>query len=185
MEITRYEYERRTSGLLVAKRPALIYHFWLSNPDGSIADERFILNLVTRVGIAQLFNAAFKNSPTSPWYIGIIKGAVPVFTTADTMASHGGWTEIASSDVTDSVRQTWTPGAIASGGDTVSVNSSGSPAAYHLNASLTLQGLFLVDQNTIGGGTGNLYSEAAFSAPVSGVAGQIASVTGQVQLTAG
>jgi hypothetical protein len=185
MEISRYEYERRASGLIIAKRPAFLYRFRLMNPDGSIAAERFLLNLVTRAGIAQLFAAAFKNAPTYPWYISLIKGAVPVFSTTDTMASHSGWTEIASSDVTDAARQAWAAGTIASGGDTVSVDNTGSPAVYHLNASLTLQGLFLVDQNTIGGGTGNLYSGTAFGSPVSGVAGQLAQITGQVQLTAG
>lgn len=77
---------------------------------------------------------------------------------ADTMASHSPWSE--STAYSESVRQTFTPGAISGG----SVDNSGSVAQFTINANNTLiGGLFLADNSTKGGSTGTLYGMAPFT----------------------
>lgn len=185
MELSKWEFEDHWNGLIVAKRPRFIWKFHIVQPDGEEID-RYIHNLVTRVGVTQIFAATFKNSPTTPWYASMIKGSgAPTFATTDTMASHAGWTEIAGGDVSQSTRQTWTPGTISSGANLITLDNSVSPATYNMLSSITLQGGFLVDNSTIGGTSGNLYGEAAFASPQPVTNGATVTLTGQVALTAG
>lgn len=77
---------------------------------------------------------------------------------ADTMASHSPWTETAA--YSEAVRQTFTPGTIASG----SVDNSASAATFTCNAANTLiAGMALCDNNTKSGTTGTLYGMAPFT----------------------
>jgi hypothetical protein len=184
-ELTKWEFEDHWNGVIVPKRPRFLWHFHIVQPDGTVID-RYLHNLVTRAGVTQIFNATFKNSSTSPWYCSMIKGAgAPTFATTDTMASHAGWTEIEGSDVSQSVRETWTPGTISSGADLITLDNSASAATYNMLTSITLQGGFLVDNSTIGGTTGNLYGEATFSVAQPVTDGSTVTLTGQVGLTAG
>ena len=78
---------------------------------------------------------------------------------ADIMSSHAPWVESAAYSA-PSTRPAFTPGTIASG----SVDNSGSPASYTINANNTLiGGLFLTDNSTISGTTGTLYGMAPFT----------------------
>ena len=184
MEISRWEFEDHWNCIIRPVRPRFIWHFEIVGPDGEKID-KYLHNLVTRVGVTQIFAATFKNSATTPWYTSMMKGATPTFATTDTMGSHAGWTEIAGGDVSEGTRQTWTPGTISSGSDTITLDNTSSPAVYNMLTSITLQGGFLVDQNTIGGSTGTLYGEAAFSAAQAVTNGSTVTLTGQVGLTAG
>jgi len=77
---------------------------------------------------------------------------------ADTMSSHAPWPE--STAYSNVNRPAWTPGSILNG----SVDNAGSQATFSINANNTLiGGLFLADNNTIGGTTGTLYGMAPFS----------------------
>jgi len=127
-----------------------------------LAWRRIQHNLVPLVGLNQVLSVYFKAvAASATQYIGLIAGAsAPTFVTGDTMASHPGWTEIASGHITQTVRQTWTPGTVSAG----SVDNSAAPVGYTANASDTLQGGFMVDNNTLGGTAGVLFSEAAFTA---------------------
>lgn len=78
---------------------------------------------------------------------------------ADTAGSHADFTE--STDYSESVRQTFTPGSISSG----SVDNSASKAVFSINGTVTLFGAFLTDLNTKGGTTGVLYGGGLFSSP--------------------
>lgn len=78
---------------------------------------------------------------------------------ADTMASHSPWQESAAYS-SPSTRPAWTPGTI-SGGE---VDNSASPASYTISTNNTLiGGLFLVDNSTISGTSGDLYGMAPFT----------------------
>lgn len=166
--------------------PRFFYQVIIRDPAGRIVAQRIARNLVTRVGVVQIFNALFKNGGTAPWYVSLIAGAtVPVFATTDTIASHPGWAEIPSSAVSLPTRSIWVPGTITSATDTVSLDNSASVASYNILTAQTLQGLFLIDNPTIGGGSGNLYGEAAFEAPVAVTPGFNVTITAQGQLTAG
>lgn len=79
---------------------------------------------------------------------------------ADTMASHAPWTEVQA--YSQATRPAFTPGTIANG----SVDNSASVAQFSINANTTdIFGTFLVDNNTKGGTTGNLYGMAVFASP--------------------
>lgn len=117
-------------------------------------------NLWTTIGATWLLNNALTSASE---YLGIIAGATaPAFVIGDTMASHAGWSEVASADIVQTVRQTLTWGAASAG----VVNNSGAQATYQMASAMvgtrTLWGGFMADSNTLGGTSGNLISEAAF-----------------------
>jgi hypothetical protein len=184
MELSRWEFEDHWSGVIVARRPRFLWHFHFTFPDGEEID-RYLHNLVTRTGVGQLWNATFKNAPTWPWYASMMKGTTPIFVTTDSMSSHAGWTEIAGTDVFQTARQQWTPGNNSSGSDLITADNSLNPIIYNMLTAITLQGGFLVDNPTLGGDTGNLYGQAAFSSPQEVTSGTVVDLVGQVALTAG
>jgi len=80
-------------------------------PDGKFkwADE--FDNLVVTAGLNDSLDKHLKGSAyTAAWYVGLADGT-PTFAAGDTMAAHGGWTEIVAYD--EAVRQTLTLGAVA------------------------------------------------------------------------
>lgn len=114
-------------------------------------------NLVVNVGLNDLLDKYFKGSSYSAaHYVGLVSGT-PTIAAADTMSSHGGWTEI--TDYSESVRQTLTLGSVSS----QSVSNSASKAAFSINGSATVGGFFLATNSTKGGTSGTLYGAAAFS----------------------
>lgn len=77
---------------------------------------------------------------------------------ADVMGSHTPWVE--NTNYTQSTRPAYTPGSISGG----SVDNSASQAQFSINTNNTIiGGLFLTDNNTVGGTTGTLYGMAPFS----------------------
>jgi hypothetical protein len=171
----------RHCGKVVGVRAVNLYDIVIRDRKGRIVSQQRVKNLLTTAGANILLDSTIKTGVSSPtWYVGLIKGSTPTFATADTMASHAGWTEIGSSDVSESNRQAFTPGSISAG----AVDNSGSPAVYHMLTSITLQGLFLANNNTLAGSTGTLYGEASFTA--SAVQnGYTVSVTATLSITAG
>ncbi len=139
-------------------------------------------NLITTAGVVKLMDAAFKTGLASPtWYVGLI-ATNSTFLIADTMASHGSWTD--SVPYSNATRPAWTPGSIT-GTSTVSVDNSGSVASFTINASATVLGAFLVDSSTKSGTTGNLYAEVAFGASRAVVSGDTLNVTYTLTATPG
>lgn len=118
-----------------------------------------IPNIVTTAGKNKLLDATLKTGLTSPaWFLGLVDGgSAPTYAAGDTMASHAGWTESAA--YSNATRPAWTPGAIAGG----SVDNSGSPAVFNVNATATIAGAFMADNSTKSGTTGTLYGEANFT----------------------
>lgn len=117
---------------------------------------------------------------------GAITSLGPKFAVGDTMGSHAGWAEIAGADIQNVNRPAWT-GANTGNGQ---VDDSASQAVYNMSASLVgnryLHGLFLISDNTLGGTTGTLYSEAEFTAGAQTVqASYVVSDTYQIQVTPG
>lgn len=117
-------------------------------------------NLWTTIGATWLLNNALTSASE---YLGIIAGgSAPTFVIGDTMASHTGWSEIASADIVQTVRQTLTWGTASAG----VVNNSASQITYQMASAMvgtrTLWGGFMTDNNTLAGTSGNLVSEATF-----------------------
>lgn len=114
-------------------------------------------NIVVNAGLNHLLSVALAaGSQITTWYLGLASSS-PTFAAADTMSSHGGWTE--DQNYGESVRQTWTPGSVAS----QSVDNSASKATFTMNATTTVGGAFLVSNSTKGGTTGTLFAGGAFS----------------------
>ena len=137
------------------------YEFRCYDRRGRLRWREVVPNRVMTSGLNKLLDATLKTGLASPaWYVGLVDNAgFTAFAAADTMASHAGWDEFTAYDETD--RPDFTPGAIAGG----SVDNTGSRAAFTINASGTLRGGFLADDDTVGGTTGTLYGAASFSAP--------------------
>jgi hypothetical protein len=130
--------------------------------DGNLRWEDTAENGVTDAGIASLLNIYFRASTqVTAWYLGLIDNSGFVaFSAADTMTSHAGWSEVATSAYSNSTRVQWSPGA-ASGGAVV--NSSTADHSMTNGSALTVKGLFLVSENTKGGTAGTLFATAAFT----------------------
>lgn len=116
-------------------------------------------NLVVTAGLNDALDKHLKGSSyTAAWYVGITAGS-PSFAAADTMSSHGGWTEITAYD--EANRPTLTLGTVSAG----SVDNSASKATYTVSSNgTTIGGMFVVANSTKGGTTGTLYGGGAFSA---------------------
>lgn len=129
-------------------------------------------NLVTTAGLNKYLDATLKTGLASPaYYVGLVDSSAHSYSAADTMSSHGGWTE--NTGYSNSTRVAWTPGSISGG----SVSNSGSPAVFNINATVSLQGAFLTDGSAKSGTTGTLMGAGDFSAPRSLASGDTLTVT--------
>lgn len=150
--------------------------------------EDIVHNLVTTEGENKYLDATLKTGLTSPaWYIGLVDNdgftayavgdtAAKIATTANPPTTNG-WQELTA--YTEATRQVWTPGSISA----ASVDNSGSPAAFTINATKVVRGAFLDSTNTKGGTSGVLLGEADFSAPQSVIAGNIVDVIAACSFT--
>lgn len=116
-------------------------------------------NLVPTVMLDKYLDATLKTGLASPlWYVGLVDDASFIaYAAGDLMSSHAGWVE--GTPYSNSTRPAFTPGTIASG----SVSNSASKAVFNINATLTIRGAFLIDDDTPGGSTGDLGGEGDFT----------------------
>ena len=123
-------------------------------------------NGITDAGIHYLLEAGFRGgSAISTWYAGLIDnsgytGVDP----SDTMSSHTGWSEATQYDET--VRQTLSFGAAAT-------RSISAEVSFTMNATKTIQGIFVTSDDTKSGTTGTLWSTALFASPPGLVSGNV------------
>lgn len=137
-----------------------VYHCELIR-DGQVVWEDTFTNLVTTAGKNKYLDSTLKTGSggTPAWFVGLVTGPSETdYAAADTMSSHGGWTE--STAYSNGTRIAWTAGTISGG----SVDNSGAVAAFSINGSATISGCFLVDNSTKGGTTGTLLGVGAFAA---------------------
>lgn len=137
-------------------------------------------NLVVTLGRNKLIDDTFRSSGyTSAWYVGLTSGT-PTPNAADTMSSHGGWTEVTAYD--ESVRQTLTLSAASAG----SSSNAGSPCVFTISSDgTTIGGVFIATDSTKGGTSGTLYSVGAFTAADKSLDdGDTLTVTATVSVTA-
>lgn len=133
-------------------------------------------NLVVNTGLDDNLDKYFKGSAyTAAFYVGLSDGT-PTIAAADTLASHVGWVTVTPySDVND---PTLSLGTVA----TQSVDNSASKAVFNINATATVGGAFLKDNNTKGSAVGLLYGVGAFAADKAVTSGDTLNVT--ITLTA-
>lgn len=123
--------------------------------DGNLRWRDEIYNLVTTAGKNHALNVLFRATSPGTWYVGL-KGAGSA-AAGDTAASHAGWSEVTAYAEATRVALTL---AAPSGG---SANNSASKAVFTMNAGATVAGAFLINNNTKGGATGELYSGGDFT----------------------
>lgn len=114
-------------------------------------------NIVVNAGLDHVLDATLSAATQiTTWYILLLSGT-PTVAAADTMASHGGWTEVVAYD--EANRQTWTDAGVSG----QSVSNTASPAQVTISTdSTTIGGAGLTSNNTKSGTTGTLYAAAAF-----------------------
>jgi hypothetical protein len=146
--------------------------------DGNLKWEQKSHNLVVNVGLAYVNTTFFKGSGyTAAWYIGVYGPASSNDpSSADTMASHAGWTEVTA--YSNATRPAATFGAATTADPSVIANSA-APAQFLINASANVGGAFLTSGDTPGGTSGTLFSASDFAAPGDRVVqnGDVLSVT--------
>lgn len=164
-----------------------VYHVECRDAAGNLKWEESFPNLVNAVGKQLMLDTLLKGSSysvTGP-YLGLISGASPTFAAADTMSSHGGWTEFTDYTVGGSaVRGTAVFASATSTGTTPSnvTTSAATPIVYTITgAGGTVGGCFLVTgsgaSSTQGNTSGTLYSAGAFLVAKITTAGDTVSVT--------
>lgn len=140
--------------------------------DGSKKGEYFLDNGVVTVGKNHILDVEFHGTTqVTTWYIGLIDNSgFTALADADTMSSHAGWNEFTT--YSESVRQTWTEGAAASGAIT-----NGTPLTFTINGSGTIKGLFVTSVDTKSGTTGTLWATGAFASTIPVVNADVFKVT--------
>jgi hypothetical protein len=168
------------------------YHVVCRDADGNIKWVEEFPNLVNAVGKQLMLDTLLSTLSPSTYttvgpFLGLISGSTPTFLAADTMASHGGWTEF--------VNYQLTVGGLAQRGTASfsSATSSGlSPANVTSKTATAISFTITGGGGTVGGcflvtGTGavstqndtsgTLYSAGAFGTPKVTTAGDTVSVT--------
>jgi hypothetical protein len=164
-----------------------VYHVVCKDAEGNVKWEDSFPNLVNAVGKQLMLDTLLAGSAytTVGPYLGLINGASPTFTAADTMTSHAGWTEFINYTVGGSaVRGTASFSAATSSGTTPSNVTTKSAAAitYTITgAGGTVGGCFLVTgsgaSSTQSNTGGTLYSAGAFATAKVTTVGDTVSVT--------
>lgn len=108
-------------------------------------DWAYDTNLITNLGLNAYLDYTLAENLPSPWawYVSINKTTTDV-AAGDTYATRG-FTEIAASDVSETVRQGWTAGSVSS----QSISNS-SAATYTADTTVTAYGAILVGGNASG-----------------------------------
>lgn len=130
-------------------------------------------NGIVNAGLNYALGVIFRGDATSnPFYISFVDNSGgPTYAAADTMASHAGWSEFTA--YSEATRVDW--GEDAQSGQSVTNSSA---AVFNITGgAATLDGIFVVDQNTKGGATGTLWSTAEFTAPLAVTGSDVVNIT--------
>lgn len=135
-----------------------VYTVECRDAKGNLKWSDTINNLVTTGGKNDALDKYLAGSAyTATWYLGLISiTGYTAVAAADTMASHGGWTE--DQAYSQAARPTAAWSAAAAGSKALSA-----ALTYSINATTTIKGAFLTSVSTKGGTTGILYSAGLFT----------------------
>lgn len=133
----------------------------ITRKDTGLVEVYEVDNDIVNVGKNMILDTMFNGAtPSTTWYCSLISNAAfTALNNTDTMASHSGWAEFGS--YSGGVRPTWGSGAAS--GQAV---TNASPVSFTITSNGTLQGIFICDNNTIAGTSGNLWSTASFASTV-------------------
>ena len=119
--------------------------------------------MFTTEGINKTLDVAYDGAAQPTWYVGLIDDSgFTVISSADTAASHAGWTE--NQDYTAGTRPAWGPDA-ASGGSI----TNGTLVDFAMNATADIRGYFVISDNVKGGTSGTILLAKQFDEGVQSV----------------
>jgi len=152
-----------------------VYQVECFDKDGNLKWDETFKNLVVTVGRNHYLDATLKTGNASPtWYVGLKNTTAAA--AGDTMASKG-WTELV--PYSNANRPTFTVGTIASG----SVDNASSKAVFNINATSTVFGAFLADDNAKSGTSGILLGAGNFASSRAVLNGDTLNVTVTCSIT--
>lgn len=152
------------------KAPSFTFHTTCYDKNGNIKWEDTSHNTVTNVGCVDLLDKYFAGSAyTATWYLALWNGAAP---TVSSTASAKVCTEVADYSAGTRPSISWNG---ASGADPTTKVSSAN-VTFDINATVTVEGAFIISNNTKSGTTGIFYSGAAFGTSKNVVSGDTLSV---------
>lgn len=142
------------------------------NAAGELLGQYDFPNGIVTEGIHHILSAEFLGgAQVTTWYIGLVNQAgFTSFNNADTMSSHTGWAEATA--YSEGNRVEWPADSPAGRAITNSTT-----ADFSINATVTLNGIFVTSNNTKSGTTGTLWSTASFASPVTANNGDTLKVT--------
>lgn len=148
------------------------FHVKLVDKDGNVKADLSGPNGITDVGLNNILDVMFGAvAGTATWYLGLINNAgFSALAAADTMASHAGWAE--ATNYSEATRVEWTEGTAAARSITNAVTVD-----FSINATVTINGIFVTSVNTKSGTTGILWATASFSSPVSASNGDLVKIS--------
>ncbi len=142
--------------------------------DGQLLKTYDFPNDIVNQGKNDIFDVYFSDgtqTAASAWCLSLISLAgYSALAAGDTMASHGGWGEFVG--YAEATRPAWGPGDPASQAIT-----NATPVTFTINATGTVKGIFVTNQNTKGGSTGKLWATALFTGDVPVTSGDQLKVT--------
>lgn len=127
-------------------------------PKGRVLWSQKVPNGIVSVGLTDILSVYFAGgSASANWYIGLIDNtSFSALSSADTMSSHAGWSELTSYD--GSTRKAFTN---LTASNALILNTVA--ASFVMSADATIKGIFIVNNATRGGSTGTLWSTAALA----------------------
>ena len=147
--------------------------------DGTVLEDFKLGNAATYEGLNSLLNTGFRGvTQITTYYCYPINGSgFSAVSVNDTAASHSGWTELTS--YSESVRQTWSPGAASAG-----VITNSTAMSFTINTStVSIQGIAIQTTNTKSSTSGVLWATAVDSSARTLTNGQTFQVYYTVTLT--
>ena len=144
------------------------YRFVCRNPDGDIKWIHEEHNLIPNEGLDHALDVLLSGgTQITSWFVGLIDNTSFTEVAADDTAAKialtknhpttNDWQEL--DDYSQATRPAFTDGGVSG----QSLDNSASPAAFSINATVTVNGAFLVSSSTKGGATGTLFSCASFT----------------------
>jgi hypothetical protein len=136
-------------------------------------------NATTNEGLNNMLGVTFHgDTQQSAWYLLLISNtSYSALAAADTMASHGGWTECIA--YSESVRQQWTCGAAASKSIT---NSTAVTFTISVDGTV-VKGIAVCSDSAKSGTTGKLWSAGLFSSDQTLLSGDQLKITYTVNIS--
>ena len=159
------------------------FEHWITR-NGLDGEHAIDANMVVNEGLDYILDVAFSGgTPITTWYVGINKIAYTVQATssAATYAGSGVADEVSTSEVDETIRETWDQQEVSSQSIT---NSGGTLASYTASGALNVNGAFLISANVLEqvSGSDTLAAATKFSAQRTLIATDVLNITYQLDI---